>query len=115
MTHMEKDIIEAYHALKNEDDGWVSLLRLRVYLHGGHLDMVEKIRTGKDLADREKHAMKYLTFRKKSEIDLALEKLFLGDKIHLISEANQKTLTDYDRDAALHIVGDEKHLFRLRL
>ncbi|ADD43620.1 hypothetical protein [Stackebrandtia nassauensis] len=76
-------IIDAYDELVYEPGGWVSLTRLRE-----HMSDVER-----------------------EELDEVLSALFRDGRIKLIAEVNQKTLTHRDREAALHIVGDEKHLY----
>lgn len=76
-------VIDAYNDLVYEPGGWVGLARLR-----DHLADVNK-----------------------AELDEVLTGLFRDDRIKLIAEVNQKTLTDRDLAAALHVVGDEKHLF----
>lgn len=76
-------IIDAYDELVYEPGGWVSLTRLR-----DHMSDVDH-----------------------EELDEVLSALFRDGRIKLIAEVNQKTLTHEDRAAALHIVGDEKHLY----
>jgi hypothetical protein len=76
-------VIDAYQDLVYEPGGWVSLTRLRDYL-----------------SDVDS-----------AELDEVLTALFRDDRIKLIAEVNQKTLTDRDRAAALHVVGDDKHLY----
>jgi hypothetical protein len=81
---LQGSILAAYRGLALEPDGWVSLTRLR---------------------DRMAHVPR-------ADLDDALTALFRDEWIQLIAEVNQKTLTDADRAAALHIVGDDKHLFK---
>ena len=76
-------VIDAYAELVYDPGGWVSLTRLREHL-----------------ADVERE-----------ELDKVLGSLFRDGRIDLISEVNRKTLSDRDRSAALHIVGDDKHLY----
>lgn len=76
-------VIEAYEDLVGTPGGWVGLARLREHL-----------------ADV-----------KRDELDEVLTALFRDGRIKLITEVNQKTLTQADRDAALHVVGDDKHLY----
>ncbi|WP_245819915.1 hypothetical protein [Rhodococcoides yunnanense] len=45
----------------------------------------------------------------RSAVDEVLSSLYRAQKINLIPEANQKTLTDEDRSAALHIGGQNRH------
>jgi hypothetical protein len=47
------------------------------------------------------------------EVDAALMKMAVGGAIVLVPEDNQKTLTDEDRAAAIHIGGEDKHLLSI--
>ncbi|CAM3198439.1 hypothetical protein [Stackebrandtia soli] len=76
-------VIDSYADLTAEPGGWASLADLRAHLADVPRD----------------------------ELDEVLTALFRDDRIKLIAEVNQKTLTDADRAAALHIVGDDKHLY----
>ncbi|MGV8873991.1 MAG: hypothetical protein ACOH2Q_15775 [Rhodococcus sp. (in: high G+C Gram-positive bacteria)] len=78
---VESRILDAYHRLAREPKAFVSLTRLRSDLTG--LDQVV--------------------------VDEVLSSLYRGQKINLIPEANQKTLTDEDRSAALHIGGQNRN------
>lgn len=54
----------------------------------------------------------YLADVSRTDMDAALSEMFLAGRIALIEEINTKALTARDHAAALHIVGDEKHLYR---
>lgn len=49
----------------------------------------------------------------RDEIDTALTALMRTQTIRLIPEANQKTLTPDDRDAAIWLGGEWRHVVRL--
>lgn len=76
-------VIDGYEELVYEPGGWVMLTRLRDHLAD---------------IDRE-------------ELDEVLSALFRDGRIKLISEVNQRALTDQDRSAAISIGGDHKHLY----
>ncbi|MFD0558995.1 hypothetical protein FB566_4951 [Stackebrandtia endophytica] len=78
-------VIESYEDLTSEPGGWVSLVKLR-----DHLADVER-----------------------DELDEVLSALFRDGRIRLISEVNQRMLTDTDREAALAFGGDHKHLYQV--
>ncbi|MDZ7932178.1 MAG: hypothetical protein U5N21_19875 [Rhodococcus sp. (in: high G+C Gram-positive bacteria)] len=78
---IEALILNAYHRLAREPKAFVSLTRLRADLAG--LD--------------------------RASVDDVLSSLYREQKINLIPEANQKTLTDEDRSAALHIGGQNRN------
>jgi len=78
-------IRSAYASLVREARGWVSFTRLR-----------------RELADVPRH-----------ELDEALRQLSRADDVNIIPESNQKTLTDEDRQAALRIGGQDKHLLAI--
>lgn len=81
----ESLVRNSYHHLASEPRAWVSLTRLR-----------EALRT----MDR-------------SVLDAALSSLYRAQEINLIPEANQATLTDDDRAAALHIGGQSRHMMNI--
>lgn len=85
-TDIETRIRSTYNHLVREPKGWVSLTRLRANL------------TGLDRAS----------------VDNVLSSLYRAQKINLIPEANQKTLTDDDRSAALYIGGQSRHLVTVK-
>lgn len=76
-------VIDAYPDLVGEPGGWVGLARLRQHL-----------------ADVDR-----------TELDTVLTSLFRDDRIKLLTEVNQRSLTEADRVASLTIGGDEKHLY----
>ncbi len=75
----------AYRELVGEDTDWLPLRRLRAHL---------------DDLDRE-------------TLDRALEDLLGSHSIRLIPESNQKTLTEADRDAAIWLGGQYRHLIAI--
>lgn len=81
----ENLVRDSYHRLASEPRAWVSLTRLR-----------ESLQT----MDR-------------SVLDAALSSLFRAQEINLIPEANQATLTETDRTAALHIGGQSRHMMKI--
>jgi hypothetical protein len=82
---VEDRIRHAYAGLTSRPGGWVSLTRLRI-----------------ELADTPR-----------AEVDAALHTLFRAPGVSLIPEENQKVLTAADRDAAV-VIGDEnKHLIAI--
>ncbi|ORI23246.1 hypothetical protein BJI47_08750 [Rhodococcus sp. 1168] len=81
----ENLVRDSYHRLASDPRAWVSLTRLR-----------EALRT----MDR-------------SVLDAALSSLYRAQEINLIPEANQATLTDADRTAALHIGGQSRHMMKI--
>lgn len=81
----ESLVRDSYHRLASEPHAWVSLTRLR-----GALRTMDR-----------------------SVLDAALSSLYRAQEINLIPEANQATLTDDDRTAALHIGGQSRHMMRI--
>lgn len=75
----------AYESLAARPGAWVSLTRLR-----------------SALPDVSRH-----------EMDEALRRLQLQPQAYLIPEANQKILSAADREAAVHIGGEDKHLLSI--
>jgi hypothetical protein len=75
-------IVAAFQELAGDDPDWVPLLALRERLDG---------------EDR-------------AEVDKALTELHSVREIELIPESNQKTLTDADREAAIWLGGEYRHL-----
>ncbi|AOS64599.1 hypothetical protein TL08_19040 [Actinoalloteichus hymeniacidonis] len=78
-------ITETYTELATESGSWVSLTRLRAALD----------------------------FLPRAEFDAALRELAAKPATQLIPEANQKTLTEADRAAAIHLGGEDKHLIAI--
>ncbi len=76
----------AYDMLASRPGAWVGLARLRVALQGVA----------------------------RQAFDDALLRLDLMPNVYLIPEANQKALTDSDRQAAIHVGGEDKHLLSIR-
>ena len=74
-----------YESLASRPGAWVSLTRLRGAL-----------------PDVSRH-----------EMDEALRRLQLQTQTYLIPEANQKILSAADREAAIHIGGEDKHLLSI--
>ncbi|MFC3966419.1 hypothetical protein [Nocardia jiangsuensis] len=54
-----------------------------------------------------------LTDVSRSEFDVAIEQLARREGIHVRSEADQKTLTDRDHDAAVELGGTSRHLLTI--
>jgi len=82
---VDEQIQSAYDSLTSRPGGWVSLTRLR---------------------DALSHVSRH-------EVDEALLRLDLQPRTYLISEANQKTLSAADREAAIRIGGEDKHLLSI--
>jgi hypothetical protein len=51
--------------------------------------------------------------RPRPDVDAALAALFAGQRINLIPQSNQRALSDDDREAALRIGGEYKHLISI--
>jgi hypothetical protein len=82
---VEDLIRDVYAKLTPRPGGWVGLTHLRA-----------------ELADAPR-----------AEIDAALHTLYRTPGVSLIREENQKALTDTDRDAAITIGGQDKHLIAI--
>ena len=54
-----------------------------------------------------------LTGRPRPDVDTALAALFTAQRINLIPQSNQRALSDADREAALRIGGESKHLISI--
>ncbi|MEU6250322.1 hypothetical protein [Glycomyces sp. NPDC047010] len=80
-------IVASYRELSGEQASWIPLAALRKHLDG------------------EEH----------SEVDKSLQELLIARKIQLIPEANQKTLTDADRAAAVWVGGEYRHLIGIEV
>jgi hypothetical protein len=83
--NIEDRIRHAYASLTPRPGGWVSLARLRA-----------------ELADTSR-----------PEVDTALHTLYRTPGVSLIPEENQKVLTAADRDAAIMIGDQDKHLIAI--
>ncbi|WNV91902.1 hypothetical protein RM788_21445 [Umezawaea sp. Da 62-37] len=81
----DDEIRGAYDSLASRPRAWVNLSRLR-------------------------DALPHLS---RDEVDEALLRLDLEPWAYLIPEANQKTLSEADRDAAIHVGGEDKHLLSI--
>lgn len=84
---VDEQICSAYDSLAARPGAWVSLTRLR-----------------KTLSQISRH-----------EVDEALLRLDLQPRAYLIPEANQKILSAADREAAIRIGGEDKHLLSIEL
>ncbi|GAA1717734.1 hypothetical protein [Nonomuraea bangladeshensis] len=84
-AELPEAIRDAYWRLAREPQDWVLLTRLRA-----------------ELGDVPREA-----------VDEALRRLELLPDVHLAPEADQKTLTDADRDAAVLVGGVSKHLLAM--
>ncbi|BBY15957.1 hypothetical protein [Mycolicibacterium litorale] len=82
---VEARIRDSYGRLAHRPGGWVTLTRLR-----------------EDLPDVERDAL-----------DVALVRMYQIAGVSLIPEENQKTLTPADRDAAIRIGNQHKHLIAI--
>jgi len=54
-----------------------------------------------------------LADRSRPDVDAALTTMFTAQRINLIPQSNQRALTDADREAALRIGGEHKHLISI--
>jgi hypothetical protein len=84
-SNLDLRLRNAYAALAAEPRAWVALSRLRPFF--GDVP--------------------------KADVDEALRRLSRAADVNLVPENNQKTLTDADRAAALHLGGQEKHLLAI--
>lgn len=84
---LEQRIREVYAALADQPSAWVGLLEMRARLA--------------DVAP--------------DDLDETLTRMARRPDIDFIPEANQKTLTDADRDAALRLGGEDKHLLSIEV
>ena len=84
-SNLETRLRHAYAALAVEPGGWVALARVRPFF--------------KDVP--------------RAQVDEALHRLSRAADVNLVPENNQKTLTDDDRAAAIHLGGQEKHLLAI--
>ena len=51
--------------------------------------------------------------RPRPDVDAALAAMFTAQRINLIPQSNQRALSDADREAALRIGGEHKHLISI--
>ncbi|MGD0557878.1 MAG: hypothetical protein ABSA93_23210 [Streptosporangiaceae bacterium] len=49
----------------------------------------------------------------RADLDSALDRMYRAQEINLIPESNQQTLTDADRESALRVGGENKHLISI--
>jgi hypothetical protein len=54
-----------------------------------------------------------LTDRPRPDVDAALTTMFTAQRINLIPQSNQQALSDADREAALRVGGEYKHLISI--
>jgi hypothetical protein len=54
-----------------------------------------------------------LTDRTRPDVDAALSAMFTAQRVNLIPQSNQQALSDADREAALRIGGEYKHLISI--
>ena len=54
-----------------------------------------------------------LTDRTRPDVDAALTAMFTAQRVNLIPQSNQQSLSDADREAALRIGGEYKHLISI--
>ncbi|MGH3248148.1 MAG: hypothetical protein ACRDOI_18385 [Trebonia sp.] len=83
---VEKLVMETYHELAAEPGEFVKLRELR---------------------DR-------LSVVARPDLDSALEGMYRAQRINLVPQANQQALTDADRQSALRVGGEFKHLLSVR-
>jgi len=79
------EVRAAYESLASRPGAWVSLAQVR-------------------------EALSHLS---REEVDGALVRLDLEPSTYLIPEANQKMLSEAERDAAVHVGGEDKHLLSI--
>ena len=82
---IESRIRTAYRSLAKEGGGWVSLTRLRPLLGDAS----------------------------RAEVDTALQRMNRDPRVNLVPDSNQKTLTSEDRESAVRIGGEYKHLISM--
>jgi hypothetical protein len=82
---LDRQVRAAYAAVAAEPHAWVGLAALREALNG----------SGRD------------------EVDQALHRLNRAADVNIIPESNQKVLTREDRDAAIRIGGEDRHLIAI--
>ena len=82
---LDRRVRAAYWQLASGPRAWVGLTALREQLDGAS----------------------------RAEIDEALHRLSRADDVNIIPESNQKTLTPADRDAAIRIGGEDRHLIAM--
>lgn len=83
---VEKLVIEAYHDLAAEPGEFVKVRELR---------------------DR-------LSVIARTDLDSALERMYRAQRVNLVPQDNQQALTDADRQSALRVGGEFKHLLSVR-
>lgn len=85
ITFLMTRIRSTYARLATEPRAWVALARLRDEV-GGHRELVDE----------------------------ALRRLARQDDVAIAPEENQKALSDWDRECAVRIGGQDKHLISIR-
>ena len=55
-----------------------------------------------------------LSFIARPDLDLALERMYRAQRVNLVPQDNQQALTDADRQSALRVGGEFKHLLSVR-
>jgi hypothetical protein len=50
----------------------------------------------------------------RADLDLALERMYRSQQVNLVPQENQQVLTDADRESALRVGGEFKHLLSVR-
>lgn len=83
---VEKLVMEAYHELAAEPGEFVKLLDLR-----SRLSAIAR-----------------------PDLDAGLEEMYRAQRVNLIPQSNQQALTDADRQSALRVGGEFKHLLSAR-
>jgi hypothetical protein len=82
---LEGRIRDAYRRLASEENGWVSLTRLR-----GLIGDVPR-----------------------AEVDATLRRMYRSPLVNIVAEADQRILTPEDRESAVRIGGQDKHLMAI--
>jgi hypothetical protein len=83
-------------------------------------DVESRIKAGyRDLAGKPGEFVKLSELRSKlpdvssADLDSALDRMYRGQRINLVAQANQEALSDADRESALLIGGKHKHLISI--
>jgi hypothetical protein len=79
-------ITQAYHGLADEPGAFVKIRELRAQLSG----------------------------ISRADLDSALERMYRAQQVNLVPQANQQALTDADRQSALRVGGESKHMLSVR-
>jgi hypothetical protein len=78
-------IKDAYRRLASEENGWVSLTRLR--------SLIDDV--------------------PRAEVDATLRQMYRSPLVNIVAEADQRVLTPEDRESAVKIGGQDKHLLAI--